>query len=207
MSTDKRDHIMDVATDLFAEKGFEGTSIRDLAQKADVNIAMVNYYFGSKDKLFEALVERKASFMKEKIEELAENKVLTEIEKIDAIIDSYVDRILSNPNFHKVLQQELLVTHRQELHLNVIDILSQNIKNITGIIEKGIRKKVFKKVDAQLTYASIIGTISQVTTSKTLCNVLMKQEFSFDPYNDETFKVRLKNHIKQMIHSHLLINP
>jgi AcrR family transcriptional regulator len=50
MSADKKEHIMHVAMELFAEKGFEGTSIRDLAQKADVNIAMVNYYFGSKEK-------------------------------------------------------------------------------------------------------------------------------------------------------------
>ncbi|MFW1406241.1 TetR/AcrR family transcriptional regulator, partial [Vibrio parahaemolyticus] len=58
---DKRDHLINEAIELFAEKGFEGTSIRDLATRAGVNIAMVNYYFGSKEKLFEAIVAKKAT--------------------------------------------------------------------------------------------------------------------------------------------------
>ena len=48
--TDKKEHIINHAVELFAEKGFEGTSIRDLAARAEVNVAMVNYYFGSKEK-------------------------------------------------------------------------------------------------------------------------------------------------------------
>ena len=81
MSADKKEIIMNAAIELFAEKGFEGTSIRDLATRADVNVAMVNYYFGSKDKLFEALIEQKATFMRGRLDEIASNKKLSEIEK------------------------------------------------------------------------------------------------------------------------------
>ena len=88
MSNDKKDHIINVAIELFAEKGFEGSSIRDLAAKADVNVAMVNYYFGSKDKLFEAMIEQKAGFMRGILDELRANNSLTEIQKIDHIIDA-----------------------------------------------------------------------------------------------------------------------
>ena len=42
---DKRERIIETALHLFAQKGFEGTSIRDIAEKATVNVAMVNYYF------------------------------------------------------------------------------------------------------------------------------------------------------------------
>ena len=82
----KKEHIIKNAIELFAEKGFEGTSIRELAAKANVNVAMVNYYFGSKEKLFETMVELKASYMKGIIEELVKDKTKTEIEKIDTII-------------------------------------------------------------------------------------------------------------------------
>lgn len=47
-----RDRLLDVAEDFFAERGFDGTSIRDLAAGADCNIASVNYYFGSKENLY-----------------------------------------------------------------------------------------------------------------------------------------------------------
>lgn len=62
MSVDKREHIINTAIKLFASKGFEGTSIRDLAAAADVNVAMVNYYFGSKEKLFESMVEHNVAY-------------------------------------------------------------------------------------------------------------------------------------------------
>jgi AcrR family transcriptional regulator len=53
-STDKgvRDRLLAAAEELFSERGFEGTSVRDLAAAAGCNIASVNYYFGSKEKLY-----------------------------------------------------------------------------------------------------------------------------------------------------------
>lgn len=207
MSIDKKEHIMEVAIALFAEKGFEGTSIRDLAQQADVNIAMINYYFGSKEKLFVALLETKARFMRDRIDALQNDASLSEIEKIDQIIDSYVTRFLSQPAFHRVLQQELLVTNREILHQNVIEIFTKNTQDIVAIIEKGIRKKMFKKVDPPLLFASIVGTINQVMMSKTMCNILMKKDIDEDPYSDPALTKRLTQHIKQMVHDHLLIQP
>lgn len=207
MSIDKKEHIMDVAVTLFAEKGFEGTSIRDLAHEADVNIAMINYYFGSKEKLFVALLEAKARFMRDKIEAVQNDPSLSELDKINQIIDGYINRFLSQPAFHKVLQQELLVTNRELLHQNVISLFIKNTQDIVSIIEKGVRKKVFRKVDPQLLFASIIGTINQVMLSKTMCNILMHNEVNTDPYKDPELKNRLTKHIKQMVQDHLLIQP
>ncbi len=204
MSIDKKEHIMNVAMELFAEKGFEGTSIRELANRADVNIAMINYYFGSKEKLFEALLENKARFMREKIEAIHNDKSLSEIEKINLIIEGYVTRFLSQPGLHRVLQQELLVSQRVTLHQNVINLFVKNTEDVVAIIEKGIRKKVFKKVDPQLLFASVIGTINQIMVSRTMCNMLMEKEKDSNPYADPQLKKRLLNHIKQMVQDHLL---
>jgi AcrR family transcriptional regulator len=181
MSIDKKEHIMEVAVTLFAEKGYEGTSIRDLAHAADVNIAMINYYFGSKEKLFVALLETKARFMREKIDSVQNDLSLSEIDKIHQIIDGYVNRFLSQPAFHRVLQQELLVTNRELLHQNVIELFTKNTQDVVSIIEKGIRKKIFKKVDPQLLFASIIGTINQVMLSRSMCNILLNKKARADP--------------------------
>ena len=206
MITDKKEHIMNAAIELFAEKGFEGSSIRDLATRADVNVAMVNYYFGSKDKLFEAIVEHKASFMRGKLDEIEANTQLTEIEKIDAIIENYVAKILSNPSFHRVLHQELLMGDREAMHENIIKVFVRNTKTLRSIIEQGIKKKVFKKVDPELTMATLIGTINQVMLSKALCVMLIDRENDFDPYTDRAFRDRLIKHLKQIMHSYLLNN-
>lgn len=195
---------MNAAIELFAERGFEGTSIRDLATRADVNVAMVNYYFGSKDKLFEAIVEYKASFMRGKLDEIEADARLTEIEKIDAIIENYVAKILSNPSFHRILYQELLMGEREAMHETIIKIFMRNTQTLRNIIEHGVKKKIFKKVDPELTMATLLGTINQVMLSKAMCIMLMNKDKKFNPYTDTDFRDRLIKHLKQVIHAYLL---
>ncbi|MBS1627395.1 MAG: TetR/AcrR family transcriptional regulator [Bacteroidetes bacterium] len=204
MATDKKQHIIEKAIELFSEKGFEGTSIRDLANKAEVNIAMMNYYFGSKEGLFQQIVETRMATTRDKIEEIAINKTLSEIEKVDLIIELYVEGFLSQPGFHKMIQQEMLVTKREDMHEKLINTFIQNTNNFNSIIEKGIRKKAFKKVDAPLVFATIVGTANQVLKSKKICNVFIGHNKNYEPYKDTSFKERLITHIKQLIHAHLL---
>ena len=56
-----RDKIMDAAEELFALKGVHGASLREIMIAAGVNIAAVNYYFGSKSDLLHAVIHRRAS--------------------------------------------------------------------------------------------------------------------------------------------------
>jgi AcrR family transcriptional regulator len=204
VQADKKEHIINVAIELFAEKGFEGTSIRELAAKADVNLAMINYYFGSKEALFEEMVEQKIAFIRNRLQELVDDKSMSEIEKVDAIIESYANHFFSNPNYSKVIQQEMLVTHRTNMHEKAIDSFIKNTNNFISIIEKGIKKKVFKKVDSPLVFATIIGTLNQVLKSKKICNAFLSKDVDTDPYKDDRFKQRLIDHIKQMTHAYLL---
>lgn len=56
-TTASRDHILDAARRLFAEQGFEGTSLRQVARSAGVDPAMVHHFFAGKDELFALSVE------------------------------------------------------------------------------------------------------------------------------------------------------
>ena len=56
-----RERILDAAELVFAERGFEGASIRDIAERAQVQKANVNFHGGPKDELFERIVARRAS--------------------------------------------------------------------------------------------------------------------------------------------------
>lgn len=49
--------ILNAATELFARKGFDGTSIREICKKAGVNICMISYYWGGKQELYEGIIE------------------------------------------------------------------------------------------------------------------------------------------------------
>ena len=57
--TTTRERILDVAERLFAESGFEATSLRQITTDADANLAAVNYHFGSKDELIRQVLARR----------------------------------------------------------------------------------------------------------------------------------------------------
>jgi len=204
MSVDKREHIINTAIKLFATKGFEGTSIRDLAAAADVNVAMVNYYFGSKEKLFESMVEHNVAYTRGAFDEISNDSSLGEIEKIDKIVDIYVNRIFSNREFHKVLHHEMQLNQRPELAKAISNVIGKNYTTIKSIIESGIRKKEFRKVDVPLTIATMTGTFNSLVLSKKIGRLLLSKEEEELPYDDEKFRKRVADHIKQMMRAHLL---
>ncbi|MDA1092219.1 MAG: TetR/AcrR family transcriptional regulator [Acidobacteria bacterium] len=59
MAADTKERILDAAEHLFADHGFPATSLRDITQEAGVNLAAVNYHFGSKEALLIAVLDRK----------------------------------------------------------------------------------------------------------------------------------------------------
>ena len=88
-----RTRILDAAEELFMQHGFEGTSMRQLTSRAGVNLAAVNYHFGSKDALIEAVFRRRLDPMN-----AARIAALDELEKEgraaapEAIIRAFVGR-------------------------------------------------------------------------------------------------------------------
>mgnify|MGYP001165049757 FL=1 len=59
MAAETKERILDVAERLFADFGYKATSLRDITSEAGVNLASVNYHFGSKDALLAALLNRR----------------------------------------------------------------------------------------------------------------------------------------------------
>lgn len=201
---DKKETIINSAIELFSLKGYEGTSVRDIAADAGINVAMINYYFGSKEKLFESIVEHRASFLKGVFEELINNKQLSGIEKMDIIIDNTIERKFSGLNFHHIMHRELALQHRPQLKEAISDILLRNVNSIKKIIEEGISNGEFKQVDIELTLTTLLGTIHYLLTSDTLCRKILGKPKSFKPYQNKNLKDRISIYIKNLMRDHLL---
>src|SRR5438270_11990763 len=71
-SQDTKSRILDVGEHLFMEHGFEATSLRSLTSSASVNLAAVNYHFGTKEELFQAVLTRRLDPMNQERIELLE---------------------------------------------------------------------------------------------------------------------------------------
>lgn len=59
MMKNTKDHILSTAERLIAEKGYHSTSVRDITGEAGVNVSAISYHFGSKEKLFEAVITKR----------------------------------------------------------------------------------------------------------------------------------------------------
>ncbi len=202
---DSKETILFNAMELFGQKGFEGTSVREIATAANVNLAMISYYFGSKEKLFENVVEYKASGIKGVFAEL-EKSSIPQIEKIDKIIDSYIERMFSNPQFHHLLHRELSLGQRPQMHDAITEILLRNVVTIKVIMQNGIDSGEFKTVDTELTIATLIGTINHLLISEAMCRKLLQKNKDFNPFKSKKLKERVSEHLKQLMRSHLLVN-
>jgi hypothetical protein len=75
---------------------------------------------------------------------------------------------------------------------------------IIEIIKQGIKKKIFNKVDPELCFATIIGTIHHLMLSKLLRENIYGGKEKKDPIPDPSFQKRVTNHIKQIIENHLI---
>jgi AcrR family transcriptional regulator len=92
-----RDRILDAAERLFARKGFHGVSVRDITGAADVDVALANYHFGSKQGVLEAVLLRRAADLN--AERLARlNAVLAasgrRTPSLEAVIDAFTHPLL-----------------------------------------------------------------------------------------------------------------
>ena len=68
-----KEKILNAAEQIFAEMGFDGTSVRAITQKANVNVSLVNYHFRDKDTLFKKIVNRRAQQIYKEIRAEIEN--------------------------------------------------------------------------------------------------------------------------------------
>ena len=201
---EKKEIIISSATKLFSAKGFEGTSVREIASDAHVNVAMINYYFGSKEKLFESIVESRAAFLKVIFEELIDNQCLSPIEKMDIIIDKTIERKFSSASFHHLMHRELSLDRRPQMKDAISDILLKNMNSVKTIIQNGINDGVFNPVDIELTLTTLLGTIHYLLTSDTMCRKILGKPKGFNPFQNKKLKERISVHTKQLMRAHLL---
>ncbi len=105
ISTEER--IKVAARKVFHQKGFAGTRTRDIAEEAGINHAMLNYYFRSKEKLFEmVMMETMAQFFKG-VNLMLNDESTSLDEKIDLIVSNYVDLLLKEPELPTFIFNEV----------------------------------------------------------------------------------------------------
>jgi AcrR family transcriptional regulator len=201
---DKQIAIINTAEKLFSETGFDGTSVRDIAQAADVNVAMISYYFGSKEKLMEAVFEQRTMNIRIKVENLIQNQTLTHFEKINVLIDDYVDKFIHQQEFHKIMMREQLIEKNTPIAALILELKKKNMVSIKKLIQEGQKTGEFKKnVDVSLMMCTLAGTVSNLITSQHFyreCNHLAGlSEIEFQKHMRKKLSAHLKHIFKAIL--------
>jgi len=90
--------IKEAARRVFTRKGFAGTRTRDIAEESGFNLALINYYFRSKEKLFDIIVLEHMQTFLVSVREILNDQGTTLEEKIVALVSHYIDMLLRNPD-------------------------------------------------------------------------------------------------------------
>lgn len=83
---------------VFTKKGYAATRTRDIAEKAGINLALLNYYFRSKEKLFHIIMEEKFHKLFDGLFPILNNAEINLKEKIAQVTDFYIDSLIKNPD-------------------------------------------------------------------------------------------------------------
>lgn len=99
--------IKETAKKLFQEKGFDAVRTREIAEEAGINSALLHYYFRSKEKLFHIIMIESISEMFSFMRLIINNPETSLSEKIDLIIEGYLNIIKANPRLALFVLNEL----------------------------------------------------------------------------------------------------
>lgn len=198
---DKQIEIIQVAEKLFAQEGFDGASVREIAKASGVNVAMISYYFGSKEKLLEAIVWFRINSLNIHLESINKGNH-SPLEKIDQLIELYVARIKKNIKIHQILHFELNNPKRSIDFSSFTEGKKQNLKVLEAIIEEGKQQGIFRTdVVPALVITTIIGSVLHFYSSKTYYKEILNlnTELQLQDFFNTTFVNQIKNTIKGLL--------
>lgn len=136
VSTEQK--IKEAAKRVFQKKGFGLTRTRDIAKEAGINLALLNYYYRSKENLFEIVMQESIEEMFSYLEHIMNNKQTTLTEKIDAGVLRYIEGMSKNSNLPLFLFSELQANPQH---------LFDRVKIPEGFIQKTY---MFKQINEQI---------------------------------------------------------
>ncbi len=140
--TEKQIKILDVAEELIAKKGFDGTSVRDICSKANINVAMISYYFGSKEKMMSYLYQYRVQRTKESFSEFAQTIKEGKPEmQMKEIVNYVISLLFKYSYFHGFVTQEM--RSLDNVKDDLLEFYQTCVIRIEEVVKRGIVSGVF----------------------------------------------------------------
>ncbi len=116
MEPNIEEKIKSAAARLFTTKGFAATRTRDIAAEAGINLALLNYYFRSKENLYRIIMAENFQVFFRGALQIFQNKDTGIEEKINQLVEYYISRLLENPDIPSFVINEIRTNPNTLLH-------------------------------------------------------------------------------------------
>jgi AcrR family transcriptional regulator len=149
------------ATRLFAERGFAGTSLQDIAEAMGITRPALYYYVKSKDELLAKLVTEVTNGPLDELTALVAREGLDPVRKLRGVVEVIVGRRTSQPErFRLLIRSEAELP--AELTTAYDDSRRAVLNAIAGVIDEGVRAGRFRPVDARVAALGVLGMCNWV---------------------------------------------
>lgn len=157
LSPDYRTKIVTVAETLFAERGFDGTSLREIAERTGATKSLIYHYYENKEALYQAILEDGVSGVVTQVEEIAENGEEPKTQ-IRAVVQVFLDAYHDAPHQFQMIQRAI------DDHHSVAAVLAERWFSrahlaLQTIVAEGVQQGGFKPLPTQMAPFAIIGLI------------------------------------------------
>lgn len=194
-STEQR--IKEAARKVFLEKGFDGATSRDIAEEAGINIALTNYYFRSKEKLFISIFEEMLQLFFNGMVSIM-NKPIGMRQKINELVDHDYQLCKSNPSLSIFVMNEI---HRNpERMANAIGVMKQIHQSL---FEKQLQEEVTKGTVRPINAMHLMPLIFANVQFLFIAKGMHMKMWHMDEAGFEEFSQKQTQLIKDMITTYL----
>jgi TetR/AcrR family transcriptional regulator, cholesterol catabolism regulator len=159
-SSSRKEIIIQKAAKLFLEKGFNATSMREIADVVGVEAASLYNHIKSKNELLNIICFEVANRYIDKMEEV-ENQEKTNLQKVESLLRFHIQGMIEN--FEQVFISDREWKHLDSPYLNNMQTQRRTYrKRFAAIIQEGISKKEIKKIDAATTVLIMLHAIGGI---------------------------------------------
>lgn len=148
--------ILERAAELFAERGFAGTTVQDIADALGMSRPALYYYVKSKDAILQRLVENLSRRDAQELEEIRRRRSGDAVSKLREMAKQLATNAGSNPHQTQILAQS---KHHLPEGIAELDLEAERsiVQSLVWVIEQGMRRGQFRKVDPRTAALGIIG--------------------------------------------------
>ncbi|HNV80567.1 MAG TPA: TetR/AcrR family transcriptional regulator, partial [Tenuifilaceae bacterium] len=152
-----REKILKTATKLFLQKGVDQVGVREIAAKAGINLSLMNYYFQTKENLFETIFDSLVMDKAIKLRSILESDLPIE-KKIRDYTNTYIDMLIGNPLLVSFVVSSLHRSPEQLKSMNAVVALYNSEVFCKHLISEAEAGRI-RRVDPEQLYISMISLI------------------------------------------------